>query len=175
MDNRNELEVVSVRLVKDAPIYSEQKVDSPQAAIHLVGSIRCEMDREMTCVINLKTNGIPINCSFTSMGTLNASITCPRELLKSSILCNAASMILVHNHPSGETFPSKEDIRLTDRLQQVCELVGIPLMDHLVVGTNNLEYFSFKEKGILKNPFQVYATDINSLSWGHVAERGERR
>ena len=66
MTKKNEfaLDVVSVRLVKDAPIYSKQKIDSPQQAVNLVGSILCDMDREMTCVINLKSNGVPINCTF---------------------------------------------------------------------------------------------------------------
>ena len=177
MAKKNEfaLDVVSVRLVKDAPIYSKQKIDSPQQAVNLVGSILCDMDREMTCVINLKSNGVPINCTFTSMGTLNASITSPRELLKASILSNAAGMILVHNHPSGDTTPSIDDIRLTDRLQQACELIGIPLTDHLIVGTDNRYYFSFREKGELKNPFQLYATDVDSIRWNQVAERGGKR
>lgn len=177
MAKKNEfaLDVVSVRLVKDAPIYSEQKINSPEQAMHLVGSVLCEMDREMTCVINLKSNGVPINCTFTSMGTLNASITCPRELLKASILSNSAGIILVHNHPSGDTSPSKDDIRLTDRMQQACELIGIPLTDHIIVGTDNRQYFSFREKGELKNPFHVFATDVAALNWNQVAERGGKR
>lgn len=175
MKNDFQLERVSVRLVKDAPIYSENKIDSPQQAVNLVGGLLCEMDRELTCVINLKANGIPINCSFTSVGTLNASLTCPRELLKASILSNAASIILFHNHPSGNCSPSKEDVMLTDRMQKVCEMVGIPLLDHLIVGTDNKEYFSFKEKGMLPNPFHLYATEVDALKWEQVAERGTKR
>jgi DNA repair protein RadC len=175
MKNDFMLERVSVRLVKDAPIYSENKVNSPQQAVDLVGAIMCEMDRECICVINVKSNGIPINCSFTSLGTLNASLACPRELLKASILSNAAGIVLLHNHPSGDCSPSKEDVMLTDRMQKVCEMVGIPLQDHLIVGINNREYFSFKEKGMLPNPFYLYATEVEALKWNQVAERKTSR
>ncbi|MCM1160713.1 MAG: JAB domain-containing protein [Roseburia sp.] len=177
METKNEftLDRVSVRLVKDAPIYSESKICSPQQAVNLVGGLLCEMDREFTCIINVKSNGIPINCSFTSVGTLNASLASPRELLKASILSNAAGVILLHNHPSGDCSPSKEDVMLTDRMQKVCGLMDIPLQDHLIVGINNREYFSFKEKGMLPNPFQLYATDVKALDWSHVAEKGARR
>lgn len=82
---------------------------------------------------------------------------------------------MVHNHPSGDTSPSKDDIRLTDRMQQACELIGIPLTDHIIVGTDNRQYFSFREKGELKNPFQVFATDVAALNWNQVAERGGKR
>lgn len=64
------LDVVSIRLVRDAPIYSDQKLNSPQAAVHLVGEVLCDMDRELVCVINLKADGTPINCSFVSAGRL---------------------------------------------------------------------------------------------------------
>lgn len=62
--NAFKLDVVSIRLVRDAPIYSDQKLNSPQAAVHLVGEVLCDMDRELVCVINLKADGTPINCSL---------------------------------------------------------------------------------------------------------------
>lgn len=93
------LDVVSIRLVRDAPIYSDQKLNSPQAAVHLVGEVLCDMDRELVCVINLKADGTPINCSFVSAGTLDYSVVNPRDMLKASILSNAARLIMVHNHP----------------------------------------------------------------------------
>ena len=96
-------------------------------------------------------------------------------MLKVSILSNAARLIMVHNHPSGDLTPSKDDIRLTDRMQKVTGLVGIPLMDHIIVGGDNKEYFSFREKGIMKNPCIHLAEDYHFMDWNEqlVAEKGE--
>lgn len=147
-----QLNVVSVRLVKDAPIFSDRKIHQPEDAIAVVGELLSEMDREVLCVINLKTDGTPINCNFASIGAVNKTIAEPRELFKSAILSNAAQMILVHNHPSGNVMPSKEDTMLTDRMLKLADLIGIPLLDHVIMGGDNRYYFSFKEKKMLDRP-----------------------
>lgn len=178
IENDFALEVVSVRLVRDAPILSETKIKTSEDVIHLVGEQLCGMDREVVCVINLKADNTPINCHFASVGALDYSMAHPRELLKAGILSNAAGMILAHNHTSGNLIPSETDVKLTDRMQQVCELVGIPLMDHVIVGGDNSRYFSFHEKGLVKNPQSEYQTDYHKLKWDsrmEVAERGRRR
>ena len=140
------LEVVSVRLVRDAPLFSDHKITTPQDAVKIMGDFLCEMDREVLCVINLRTDGTPINCSIVSMGAVDKTIAEPRELFKASILSNAAQMIIVHNHPSGELKPSKEDIMTTDRMLKLTELMVIKLADHVIVGGDNSQYFSFREK-----------------------------
>ena len=160
------LEVVSVRLVRDAPILSGTEIKTPEDVVRLMGQELCDMDREVVCVINLKADQTPINCHFANMGALDYSMTHPRELLKTGILSNAAAMILCHNHPSGNLLPSEDDVRLTDRMQQVCGLVGIHLLDHVIVGGDNSRYFSFKEKGIMKNACINYATNPQYLDWG---------
>lgn len=177
-ENDFALEVVSVRLVRDAPILSETEINSPEDAVRLVGEQLCSMDREVVCVINLKADNTPVNCHFASVGALNYSMAHPRELLKTGILSNASGMILAHNHTSGKLLPSEDDVRLTDKMQQVCELVGIPLVDHVIVGGDNSRYFSFREKGLVKNPQRKYRTDYRQLEWNtpaEVAERGGRR
>ena len=95
------LEVVSIRLVKDAPLFSDHKIISPADAVEVVGDFLCEMDREVMCIINLKSDGTPINCNIVSMGAVNQTIAEPRELFKASILSNAVQMLMMHNHPSG--------------------------------------------------------------------------
>ena len=140
------LEVVSIRLVKDAPLFSDHKITSPADAVKVLGDFLCEMDREVMCVINLRADGIPINCNIVSMGTINQTIAEPKEIFKASILSNAAEMLLVHNHPSGELNPSKQDIMVTDRMLKLTELMGIKLADHVIVGGDNSQYFSFREK-----------------------------
>ena len=177
MGRRNafKLDVVSVRLVKDVSVFSEQEIHSPQDAVNIVGKLLCDMDREMVCVVNLRTNGVPINCTFASIGAINYATAEPRELLKSSILSNAANIMLIHNHPSSNLTPSKADVGMTDRMQRICELVGIPLIDHVIVGGDNQTYFSFKEKGIIKNPCMVFQSNYEYLEWEvpEVAEKGK--
>ncbi len=172
------LEVVSVRLVKDAPLFSDHKITTPEDAVKVVGDFLCEMDREVLCVINLKSDGTPINCNIVSMGAVNQTIAEPRELFKASILSNAVTMIMVHNHPCGSLTPSKEDIMITDRMLKLTELMGIRLADHVIVGGNNREYFSFCEKKLLKYPPMYLSTDYNALEFGKtamVAEKGKAR
>jgi DNA repair protein RadC len=163
--NEFKLDVISVRLVKDAPIFSNHKIVSPEDAVDVIGKQLCEMDREVVCVINLKTDGTPINCHFVSMGALNEAMVHPRELFKASILSNAANMILVHCHPSGSLKPSKEDIKVTDQLIQLCGLMKIPLLDHIIVAGDNHEYFSFQNKGIMRNPYHFFSTDYKELEF----------
>lgn len=166
MKGNDYLEVVSIRLVKDAPILSKHRICSPEDAVAVLGDLMAELDKEVICVVNLKADNTPINCYFASMGSVNQSIACPRELFKSSILSNASGMILVHNHPSGSLHPSREDIELTERMIYLCSIMGIPLVDHLIVGGNNREYFSFKKKGLLDNPYLKNCTDNHIVKAG---------
>ena len=172
------LEVVSIRLVKDAPLFSDHKIISPADAVEVVGDFLCEMDREVMCIINLKSDGTPINCNIVSMGAVSQTIAEPRELFKASILSNAAKMIMVHNHPSGSLEPSKQDTMITDRMLKLTDLMGITLQDHVIVGGDNSQYFSFCEKGLLKHPDIYLSTDYKSLEFGKtamVAEKGKAR
>ena len=160
---KNKLNRVSIRLVKDAPIMSEKPITKPIDAVELIGKDLCELDREVCVVINLKSSGVPINCHIASMGAVDASICHPREILKTAILANAAKVVLVHNHPSGSLYPSRTDVMITDRLSQACEDMGIPLVDHIIVGGNNTDFFSFAEKEIIPFPKPKYETDYNNI------------
>lgn len=173
-----QLDVVSVRLVKNAPLCSDKKITTPEDAVSLLGELLCEMDREVVCVINLKTDGTPINCNFASMGAISQAIAEPRELFKTAILSNAAKMMLVHNHPSGMLEPSKEDTILTDRMLKLTALLGIPLIDHVIVGGDNSRYFSFKEKEMLTMPQINLTQNYQYLEFENralVAEPGRSR
>ena len=82
-----------------------------------------------------------------SSGTVNASILAPREIFVNALKYEAVNIILLHNHPSGDPTPSKEDIYTTQRIAEVGELVGIKLMDHIIIGDNR--YVSLKERGLI--------------------------
>lgn len=88
-----------------------------------------------------------ITYEMVSKGSLTASIVHPREVYKKAISKSAYSIVAIHNHPSGDPTPSKEDIHITTRLKQVGELVGIPLMDHIIIGDGR--YISLKEQGCI--------------------------
>ena len=82
-----------------------------------------------------------------STGSLTASIVHPREIFKTALLSSAAAMIFLHNHPSGDPTPSREDIEITTRLREVGELLGIRILDHIIVCENS--YVSFTDRGLL--------------------------
>ncbi len=161
---KSQLEMASIRLVKDAPLMSSVPIDSPEKVVELLGEYLCQMDREIICVINLRADGCPINCSVCSMGAIDQAVAHPREIMKTAILSNAASIILLHNHPSGNLAPSKDDTMITDRMAAVCQLLGVPLVDHVIVGGQNKEYFSFHEKGILPMKKIKLETDYKKLN-----------
>ena len=165
-------------MAKDAPLFSDHKIISPADAVEVIGNFLCEMDREVMCVINLKSDGTPINCNIVSIGAINQTIAEPREFFKSSILSNAAGMIMVHNHPSGELVPSRQDVLITHRILELTELMGIRLADHVIVGGDNSQYFSFSEKKLLQYPSFSFTADYNELDFGKtamVAEKGKAR
>ena len=89
-----------------------------------------------------------IQIHVVSIGTTNSAVAHPREVFFEAIKENASAVILCHNHPSGEVEPSDEDIECTKKLIEASEIIGIPVLDHIIIDCNN--YFSFLESGLLK-------------------------
>ncbi len=104
-------------------------------------------DREKFICIHLNIKNQIISYEVISIGSLNASIVHPREVFKAAILANAASVLFMHNHPSGNTEPSLDDIEITNRLCKAGGILGINILDHLIITTN--DYLSFKQKGLI--------------------------
>ncbi|WP_336788377.1 RadC family protein [Paenibacillus sp. MMO-177] len=115
----------------------------PQDVFNVVSDLR-ELDKEHFVVLFLNSKNSVIGRETISIGTLNASLVHPREVFKAAIRRGAASIIVSHNHPSGNPTPSPEDIHLTQRLAEAGEVVGIELLDHIIVGQTCL---SMKEHG----------------------------
>ena len=105
-------------------------------------------DREHFAVILLNVKNHILSMPVISVGSLTASVAHPREVFKAAIQQTAASIILVHNHPSGDPTPSEEDIEVTSRMVQVGEVIDIPVLDHIIIGGDN--FVSIKEKGLMK-------------------------
>ena len=85
-----------------------------------------------------------------SNGSFNASLAAPREIFYNALKHKAVSILLLHNHPSGDPTPSKDDIFLTKRIIETGNLIGIPLVDHIIIGDNR--YVSFRESGYMDKP-----------------------
>lgn len=147
----NSFEQVSVRLVKEAPLMSNNPLTSPEKIVKELGQeIFSLLDREEMAVINFDSKMKPINFNVASVGTINSSLAHPRELLKSSILSNAAFVVLMHNHPSGDLTPSKEDVEATEKLCKAFNMLDIQVLDHVIIGGREDNYFySFKKEHIV--------------------------
>ena len=142
----DKLEQVAIRMVEQPPLYSNEPMNNPDVAIRVMNEFLSQMDRELFCIVNLQADLTPINMNIVSVGSLNEALINPREIFKSAILSNAHSMMLIHNHPSGNLTPSTSDIQTTARMQELGELMGISLVDHIITGRNG-NYYSFRDKG----------------------------
>jgi len=143
--NMYRLNQVAIRMVEMPPLLSDVPMDGPEAAVKVMADMLKDYDREVVAIVNLQTDGKPINMNVVSMGALDQSIAHPRELLKSTILSNASAIMLVHNHPSNKLQPSMDDIATTSRVKQLCDLIGVKFLDHIIVGPGR-DYYSFHQK-----------------------------
>ena len=167
----DKLEQVAIRMVEQPPLYSKEPMNNPDAAIRVMNEFLSQMDRELFCIVNLQADLTPINMNIVSVGSLNEALINPREIFKSAILSNAHSMMLIHNHPSGNLTPSTSDIQTTARMQELGELMGISLVDHIITGRDG-NYYSFRDKGEFpdsRNRFSTRVEDID-LTKGMVTE-----
>jgi DNA repair protein RadC len=104
-------------------------------------------DREKFICLHFNFKNQIISYEVVSMGSLNCSIVHPREVFKAAILANAASVVFLHNHPSGNMEPSLDDIEITKRLGKAGAILGINVLDHLIIGNN--EFYSFKQHNLI--------------------------
>lgn len=137
---------VRVMLVKDGKRKRQVVVLDQPGKVHALMRKRAErLDREHFWRIDVDTRSQYLGYETVSVGTLSASLVHPREVFKGALLNNAAAIIIMHNHPSGEVSPSPEDVEATRRLSKVGELIGVPLLDHVIVAGES--YYSLKEHG----------------------------
>ena len=129
--------------------YDSFAIRSPQDAIDLIRDIIGDEDREVLLVLVLNSKNMINAVHRCHVGSLNASVVHPREVFKSCILNNGASLIVAHGHPSGDPIPSREDIEITKRLKEAGNIMGIELLDHIIVGGNSNKSTSLKEKGYI--------------------------
>ncbi len=124
-------------------------LSSPESISDMVNTLYnlCDLTEEYVYLLALNSKNLPVGVFEVSHGTVDCSAVAPREVFMRALLCGASRIILVHNHPSGDPHPSKEDILLTERIKQAGEIMGVELLDHIVVG--DCDMFSFKKENYL--------------------------
>ena len=138
-----------VRLVRDGRVATLEPtiIRRPEDTLPVLEAELSELGYEKFIALALNTKNHVTAVLPVSSGSLNASIVHPRELFQRAILANCASLILAHNHPSGDPTPSPEDVSLTRKLIDAGLLIDIPILDHVILGYG--KYSSFKEMGLL--------------------------
>ncbi len=136
------------RRIASAPITRKLKVTDPEVVYQRYGPRLSHLKKEIFIILVLNSANALIRDVQISEGILNSSLVHPREVFKSAILESAASVILLHNHPSGEAEPSQEDKNITRRMQEAGRLLDIPVLDHIIIGQGR--YFSFREAGLIE-------------------------
>ncbi len=139
LGKRQELEKESLHETYD--------ITNPEAVVKVIRASIKDKAKEHFKLIILNTRNKIITITGVSTGTLSASLVHPREVFRDAIRHSASSVILVHNHPSGDPDPSDEDMRITRRLVDAGRIIGIDVLDHIIIGKDT--YRSFKEKGLI--------------------------
>jgi DNA repair protein RadC len=142
------ISIVRIQMVREGSFpYSLNPVRNSSDAAKIFRSYLAGADREYFVVLLLDAKHRVNALNLVAVGSLMSNIIHPREVFKPACLSNAASVILGHNHPSGDASPSREDIALTRRLVQAGEVLGIKVLDHIIVGEG--QYVSFADRGLI--------------------------
>jgi len=135
------------RFSTQAPSYKSKELTNPEKVYQLIKNKLKDYHKEHFYIIALNSRNYSI--AEISVGNLDTSIVHPREVFEEAIKSRAASVILVHNHPSGDPEPSEDDLKITKRLSEAGKILGIEVADHLIITKD--KFFSFKEKGLLRS------------------------
>jgi len=134
-------------LREDLPVYiATKRYSSPQQVFEMFRDLILETKEHFLC-LHLDGKNRIICLDRVSVGSLNQCLVNVREVLKSALLSSAAAILFVHNHPTGDPNPSGEDLDITKRLKAAAELIGVPVLDHIIIGEG--QYVSFVERGLL--------------------------
>ncbi len=123
------------------------KINSMDDVVRIVQPMIADANKEFFMALYLNTKNGVLKQEVISIGSLNANIVHPREIFKTACMISASSIIVAHNHPSGDPTPSREDIEITKKLHEAGKMMGIELLDHVIIGYDR--YYGFKESGQL--------------------------
>jgi DNA repair protein RadC len=143
--------VAALQLVRRLQSESAKPGDKIIRSSEEVAQIYCpklrDLKKEIFVVLLLASNNKIIDDTIISEGILSASVVTPREVFQAALMSNAAAVILIHNHPSGNIQPSREDLNLTKQMVEAGKAMNIPVLDHIIIAGN--DYTSFADKGLL--------------------------
>lgn len=148
---KEKIQIVHLQMVKEKELpYGNTEINSPETAVEfikdVVADMICDRDRECMVVCAMDTKLKPVCIQIIGIGTINSCLYSIPDIFKVALLSNADSILLFHNHPSGNPTPSREDIECTGKVAEAGKLLGISLQDHIILGENGY-YYSFKEAG----------------------------
>ncbi len=123
------------------------KINSMDDVVQIVKPMIADANKEFFMALYLNTKNGVLKKEVISIGSLNANIVHPREIFKTACMISASSIIVAHNHPSGDPTPSREDIEITKKLAEAGKMMGIELLDHVILGYDR--NYGFKESGII--------------------------
>lgn len=128
---------------------SYSSLSSPESVADLVNTLYnlCSLTEEYVYMLAVDTKNVPVGVFEVSHGAVDCTVLAPREVFMRALLCGASKIILVHNHPSGNPQPSSDDIKMTERIKQAGDVMGINLLDHIIVGDDKL--FSFQRENYM--------------------------
>lgn len=151
--HKKRIQIVKTQIVREGSLlYETRRFRNPQEAAELARLFYRYADREIFLVLSVDNKNTPLAIEVVSVGTINQAFAEPREVFKHAILSNATNIICFHNHLSGIVTPSEEDILMTKRLNQVGNIIGIRLLDHIIIGEGE-DYYSMQESGQVTNGY----------------------
>ena len=124
------------------------RINGPEDAARFMRTLLRDDAREHFFALYLNGAHHVVSFSLVSLGTANSAPACPREIFSGAVLVGAVALIIGHSHPSGDLTPSKEDIMVTKKLREASQVLGIPLLDHVVF--SRCDYVSLKERGFVE-------------------------
>lgn len=142
--------IIHLEMVRESrSLYGMARLSSPKEAAEFAAPMFERTDREMIVVLSMDSQMEPVALELAAVGGLKHCGVDMANLFKHAILSNSAGIICFHNHPSGDCEPSREDMAMTRRLEECGKLLGIPLVDHIIIGQEGT-YLSFAEQGWMK-------------------------
>lgn len=141
--------LVRLKLVRSRTVkYKGETVNNPDSVVEMTWPIFKELDREIFVVVGLNSQNLPHTVNIVSTGTVNQAPVFPLEVFKPLILANCSSFICLHNHPSGTLEPSSADKEMTKKLKEAGNLLGVPLMDHIILSYDK-SYYAFSKHNLI--------------------------
>ena len=140
---------VEVTMVGEVEWSNSKYSSSEEVAKSKLAQDLLKSDREKFICIHLNVKNQLISFEVVSTGSLTSSIVHPREVFKAAILANAAALVFIHNHPSGDPKPSLDDIEITKRLEKAGNLLGIEVLDHVIIGRDG--FYSFRQHNLISS------------------------